>query len=250
MYKRPSQRVRVNHDEVRHRDARVGSFLYNLINPAPTQYPLKIIQPVYHQDDYLKLLKTNNVHLGIPFVDPQLPILLPIVYPEPLKEPDLPFSDHVRVTLRILKSGIVRAKIYPSIALLHEKYWSKCIVPPLKPVLQAFKAYGFSDTFIKKVEKSQAKAELFKKKVGGILTKIFDKEPVKKVKKKKKQEEIIEERSAGDVDVDVDGDGDGDGDGDVDVPPVPVEPEEEETLDIEPDEDEEEEEEYVSDGGE
>ena len=113
-------------------------------------------------------------------------------------------------------------------------------------MLQAFKAYGFSDTFIKKVEKSQAKAELFKKKVGGILTKIFDKEPVKKVKKKKKQEEIIEERSAGDVDVDVDVDGDGD----VDVPPVPVEPEEEETLDIEPDEDEEEEEEYVSDGGE
>lgn len=246
MYRRPSQRVRVNYDEVRHRDARVGSFLYNLINPRPTQYPLKILQPVYHQDDYLKLLKTNNARMGIPFVDPQLPILLPIVYPEPLKEPDLPFSDHVRVTLRILKSGIVRAKIYPSIALLHEKYWSKCIVPPLKPVLQALKAYGFSDTFIKRVEKSQVKAELFKQKVGGILAKIFDKEPVKKVKRKKKQEEIIEETIEEIIEERPAGDGDGEGD----IPRAPDEPEEEETLDIEPDEDEEEEEEYVSDGGE
>jgi len=120
-------------------------------------------------------------------------------------------------------------KVYPSIAILNEKYWSKCIVAPLKPVIQAFKAYGFSDDFIKNIEKSQKKADLFKQKVGKIIEKIFDKEPVKKIKKKKKVEEVIEE----------------------DIPPVPDEPEEEETLDVEPDEEEEvEEEEYISDGGE
>jgi hypothetical protein len=189
---------------------------------------VKVKQPVYHQDDYLKLLKASDERMGLKYVDPGLPIVTPIVYPDPLQEPDLPYSDHIRVTLKILKSGVVRVKVYPSIAILHEKYWSKCIVPPLKPVIQAFKAYGFSDEFIKKVEKSQKKADLFKQKVGKIIEKIFDKEPVKKIKKKKKVEEVIEE----------------------DIPPVPDEPEEEETLDVEPDEEEVEEEEYISDGGE
>ena len=230
MYKRPSQRVKIDHDGRCHAPAREGTFLYNLLNPPPTKFPVKVKQPVYHQDDYLKLLKASDERMGLKYVDPGLPIVIPVVYPDPPQEPDLPYSDHVRVTLKILKSGVVRVKVYPSIAILHEKYWSKCIVPPLKPVLQAFKAYGFSDDFIKNIEKSQKKADLFKQKVGKIIEKIFDKEPVKKIKKKKKVEEVIEED---------------------DVPPVPDEPEEEETLDVEPDEEEEvEEEEYISDGGE
>lgn len=229
MYKRPSRRVKIDHDGRCSAPAREGSFLYKLLNPPPTKFPVKVKQPVYHQDDYLKLLKASDERMGLKYVDPGLPIVTPIVYPDPLQEPDLPYSDHIRVTLKILKSGIVRVKVYPSIAILNEKYWSKCIVAPLKPVIQAFKAYGFSDDFIKNIEKSQKKADLFKQKVGKIIEKIFDKEPVKKIKKKKKVEEVIEE----------------------DIPPVPDEPEEEETLDVEPDEEEEvEEEEYISDGGE
>jgi hypothetical protein len=230
MYKRPSRRVKIDHDGRCHAPAREGSFLYKLLNPPPTKFPVKVKQPVYHQDDYLKLLKASDERMGLKYVDPGLPIVIPVVYPDPPQEPDLPYSDHIRVTLKILKSGIVRVKVYPSIAILHERYWSKCIVPPLKPVIQAFKAYGFSDDFIKNIEKSQKKADLFKQKVGKIIEKIFDKEPVKKIKKKKKVEEVIEED---------------------DVPLVPDEPEEEETLDVEPDEEEEvEEEEYISDGGE
>ena len=229
MYKRPSRRVKIDHDGRCHAPAREGSFLYKLLNPPPTKFPVKVKQPVYHQDDYLKLLKASDERMGLKYVDPGLPIVIPVVYPDPPQEPDLPYSDHIRVTLKILKSGIVRVKVYPSIAILNEKYWSKCIVAPLKPVIQAFKAYGFSDDFIKNIEKSQKKADLFKQKVGKIIEKIFDKEPVKKIKKKKKVEEVIEE----------------------DIPPVPDEPEEEETLDVEPDEEEEvEEEEYISDGGE
>ena len=229
MYKRPSRRVKIDHDGRCSAPAREGSFLYKLLNPPPTKFPVKVKQPVYHQDDYLKLLKASDERMGLKYVDPGLPIVSPVVYPDPPQEPDLPYSDHIRVTLKILKSGIVRVKVYPSIAILNEKYWSKCIVAPLKPVIQAFKAYGFSDDFIKNIEKSQKKADLFKQKVGKIIEKIFDKEPVKKIKKKKKVEEVIEE----------------------DIPPVPDEPEEEETLDVEPDEEEEvEEEEYISDGGE
>ena len=229
MYRRPSQRVRVSHVG-EHKPATEGSFLYDIINPPPTEYPIRNKRPVYQQDDYLKLLKKNNEQLGIPYVDPELPIIEPYIEPVHIKEPDLPYCDHVRVSLRVLKSGIVRIKIHPSIAVLNELYWRKCKVPPLRQIIQAFKSYGFSDTYIERIKASQVKADLFRQKVGKIIEKIFDKEPVKKVKKKKKGEDVHE-----DVD---------------DVPPVPTGDEEEETLDVEPDEDEEvtEEEEYVSDG--
>ena len=75
MYKRPSQRVKIDHDGQRHAPAREGSFLYNLLNPPPTKFPMKIKQPVYHQDDYLKLLKSSNERMGLKYVDPGLPIV-------------------------------------------------------------------------------------------------------------------------------------------------------------------------------
>lgn len=227
MYKRPSQRVRVS-PMGEHKPAPVGSFLYNVINPPPIDYPIKIQRPVYQQDTYLKLLKKNNEQLGIPYVDPELPISDPYIAPVPIKEPDLPYCDHIRVSLRVLKSGIVRVKIHPSIAVLNELYWRKSKVPPLRQIIQAFKSYGFSDTYIERIKASQVKADLFREKVGKIIEKIFDKEPVKKVKKKKKSDDDVHE----DVD---------------DAPPVPTGDEEEEALDVEPDEDEEVvEEEYFS----
>ena len=180
MYKRPSQRVKIDHDGQRHAPAREGSFLYKLLNPPPTKFPVKVKQPVYHQDDYLKLLKASDERMGLKYVDPGLPIVTPIVTPNPPQEPDLPYSDHIRVTLKILKSGIVRVKVYPSIAILNEKYWSKRVVAPVKPVIQAFKAYGFSDEFIKNIEKSQKKADLFKQKVGKIIEKYLTRNLLKR----------------------------------------------------------------------
>ena len=64
--------------------------------------------------------------------------------------------------------------------------------------------------------------------LSEVLTKIFDKEPMKKVKKaKKKEEEIVEQVE--DIVEPVE---------DEDQPPKSDEPEEEETLDVEPDEEE------------
>lgn len=232
MYKRPSRRVRCNY-EYSHKVPPEGSFLYKLLNPPPTQYPVKIKQPVYHQDDYLKLLESNYKSLGLPFVDPGLPVVVPIVSPEPVKEPELIYGDRVQVNLRVLKSGIVRIKVNSAIADVYNKYYKQGQRPPFKTILNAYKSHGFSKGFLERITKNNDKRKALGLKIEKVFAKIFDKEPVKKVKKKKKEEEIEE------VDVE-----------DEDKPPIPDEPEEEETLDVEPDEEEEdvEEEEYVSDG--
>ena len=231
MYKRPSQRVRCNY-EYSHKVPPEGSFLYKLLNPPPTQHTVKIKQPVYHQDEYLKLLELNYKSLGLPFVDPGLPVVVPKVSPEPPKEPELVYGDRVQVNLRVLKSGIVRIKINSAIADVYSKYYKQGKRPPFKTILNAYKSHGFSKEYLERITKNNEKRKAFALKIEKVFAKIFDKEPVKKVKKKKKEEEIEE------VDVE-----------DEDKPPIPDEPEEEETLDVEPDEEEDvEEEEYVSDG--
>ena len=236
MYKRPSQRVK--NDSYEHRPAPVDSFLHKLMNPSPIEYPVKVLQPIYQQDLYLRLFKENQKFWGITYVDPQLPILSPTVYPEPRKEPELTYGDRVQVVLRVLKNGIVRVKVNGAIADMYAKYYGPGVnhdkVPPFKAILQAYKAHGFSKEYLDRITKNNDKRKSIQIRIDKVFTKIFDKEPVKKVKKekKKKVEDIIELVEP-----------------EEDKPPVPDVQEEDETLDVEPDEDEEEEEEeYVSDG--
>ena len=243
MYKRPSRRVKV--DGYEHRPAPVDSFLYKLMNPSPIQYPVKVIRPIYQQDLYLRLFKENQKVMGITYVDPQLPILPPTVYPEPRKEPELTYGDRVQVVLRVLKNGIVRVKVNGAIADMYAKYYGPGVdhskVPPFKAILQAYKAHGFSKEFLGRITKNNDKRKSIQIRIDKVFTKIFDKEPVKKVKKeKKKKVEDIEEVITEVVEPEEDGD----------KPLAPDAPEEDETLDVEPDEDEEEEEEeeYISDG--
>lgn len=243
MYKRPSRRVKV--DGYEHRPAPVDSFLYKLMNPSPIQYPVKVIRPIYQQDLYLRLFKENQKVMGITYVDPQLPILPPTVYPEPRKEPELTYGDRVQVVLRVLKNGIVRVKVNGAIADMYAKYYGPGVdhskVPPFKAILQAYKAHGFSKEFLGRITKNNDKRKSMQIRIDKVFTKIFDKEPVKKVKKeKKKKVEDIEEVITEVVEPEEDGD----------KPLAPDAPEEDETLDVEPDEDEEEEEEeeYISDG--
>tara|TARA_B100000768_G_scaffold104472_1_gene97007 strand:- start:1028 stop:1630 length:603 start_codon:yes stop_codon:yes gene_type:complete len=197
-------------------------------------------EPVYHQDDYLKLLEENYKKMGLPYVEPQLPIVQPRVYPEPRKEPELTFGDRVQVNIRVLKNGIVRVKINSAIAELYAKYYKHAKRPPFKMVLQAYKSHGFSKEFLQRIEKNNEKRKREALRIEKIFTKIFDKEPTKKVKKIKKKEEPEPELNE-DVVEPIE---------DEDQPPKSDEPEEEETLDVEPDEEDEEEveEEYVSDG--
>lgn len=182
--------------------------------------------------DYLKMLKKNNESLGIPYVDPNLPEATPYIAPAETNEPRLEYGDSVGVTLKILKSGVIRVKLSVAIATMYDKYYRRNVQPPFKVVLQAYKSHGFSPQFLERIKKSHERKLEFAKKVPFILAKIFDKEPVKKIKKKKVEEVKDEE-----ID---------------DEPEVEVEeediPTEEGELDVEPDEEEVvEDEEYVSD---
>ena len=239
MYKRPSQRVK--NDSYEHRPAPVDSFLHKLMNPSPIEYPVKVLQPIYQQDLYLRLFKENQKFWGITYVDPQLPILSPTVYPEPRKEPELTYGDRVQVVLRVLKNGIVRVKVNGAIADMYAKYYGPGVnhdkVPPFKAILQAYKAHGFSKEYLDRITKNNDKRKSIQIRIDKVFTKIFDKEPVKKVKKEKKKK--VEEITEDIIEL---------VEPEEDKPPVPDVQEEDETLDVEPDEDEEKEEEYASDG--
>ena len=231
MYKRPSQRVKVQTSHIRG-GIPDDTFVGRIVQSKPTIQFKFVKEPVYHQDDYLKLLEENYKKMGLPYVDPQLPIIQPRVYPEPRKEPELTFGDRIQVNLRVLKNGIVRVKINSAIAELYAKYYKHAKRPPFKMVLQAYKSHGFSKEYLQRIEKNNEKRKDLYIRIEKVFTKIFDKEPMKKIKKKKKEEEIVEPIE------------------EEDIPPTSDEPEEEETLDVEPDEDEEveNEEEYLSGG--
>jgi hypothetical protein len=237
MYKRPSQRVKVHTSHI-HGSIPDDTFIGRITKRNPVIQFKFVKEPVYHQDDYLKLLEANYKKMGLPYVDPQLPIVQPRIYPEPPKEPELTFGDRVQVNLRVLKSGIVRVKINSAIAELYDKYYKHAKRPPFKMVLQAYKSHGFSNEFLQRIDKNNEKRKREAHRIEKIFTKIFDKEPTKKVKKaKKKEEPELNEDVVEPIE-------------DEDQPPKSDEPEEEETLDVEPDEEDEEEveEEYVSDG--
>jgi len=184
------------------------------------------------KETYLKALEKNNKELGIPYIQPDLPEPTLYVPPEKTNEPELEFGDRVGVTLRVLKSGIVRVKVNGAIADMYEKYYKRGTKPPIKTVIQAYKAHGFSKEFLEKIKKNYDKHTAFAKKLPKIFEKIFEKEPTKKVKKERKDEENVEgndeepEQEQEDDDI----------------------PAEEGELDVEPDEEEVvDDEEYVSD---
>lgn len=211
-----------------------GTFLYDIITQKPTTQFVFNKRPVYQQDIYLNALKENNKRLGIPYVEPHLPQATPYQVPQHVKEPELTYGDRIQVNLRVLKNGVVRVKVNCAIAMMYDKYYHRGVQPPFKVILQAYKSHGFSPQFLEKIKKSHERKLAFAKKLPVIYEKIFEKEPVKKIKKKKVEE--VEE-------------------GIDDEPEAEVEeeeiPAEEGELDVEPDEEEVvEEEEYISDGDE
>ena len=234
MYRRPLPRVRndsVNPKPVKFTE---GSFLHGIVNPSRTDVYKFAPGPVYEKEAYLIALEKHYKKCGIPFKDPQLPDSVKIVRPEPIKEPELGFIDQVYLKMRILKSGIVRIKLDASIATLHEKYYKKALRPPMKSILSAYKSMGFSPQFLEKIKKRFEWNVKEQKRIDKVIDKIFNKEPVKKVKKKKKEEEEIVEDPPEEDDEKDDA------------------PEEDEGLDVEPDADEDieepvDEDEYLSD---
>lgn len=219
MFARPSKRDRTYPETFR--PPSEGSYLDGVLKKTCTDRPSEPAkrQRVMYESAYLKALEKNNNDLGIPYVEPVFVPYQPPAPREETSEPDLPFVDRIYVNFKILKSGVVRIKIVPNFLLLYENYYRRALRPPLKLLLAAYKARGFSKDFLDGVKAREQKAvAFFSKKVPGILEKVFEKEPSKKVRKKQPPPPVDE-----------------------DEPPETEEEEEDNTMDVEPDDDAEEE---------
>lgn len=229
LYKRRPPRVKPPPSTRPYEPIPEGHFLYSIVNPQPTKYYVFEKLDVHKRQDYFRMLEKNNREMGIPYIEPVLREYVPVVTPPPPVEPYLEYSDQVKVNIRVLKNGIVRVKINAAVATMFERYKR----PTIKNILQACKAQGFSQYFLDRIKKRHQKRLEFSKKVPGIIDGIFNKEPVKKVKKVKKKPdpevdlEIEEEEQEIEEDV------------------IPLE---EGGMDVEVEvDDEEQEEEYISD---
>ncbi len=171
-----------------------GSFLHSICRSKYADNVTYPRRPVYKYGDYLKLLETNNKNLGIPHVDPNLPIYTYTPKPEKIPEVELDVPDRVYMRLKFLKNGLVRVKLNASIWDLHNAYYRRAIKPPFKAVLQAYKTHGFSLNFIENMKKNNEKQKRLALRIEKVFINIFDKDHVKRLKKEKKKEQEKEKK--------------------------------------------------------
>lgn len=215
-----------------------GTFLYNIVYGNTTTVTENKPFYVQNADDYVRLLKKNYEYYGIPFKKPNVEEMPPYDKVDDSIETHAEYLDQIVVKLNVLKSGKVRVKLLPHMAILNEKYYSKYKVPPIKSITSALKALGYSQNFIESTLQKYKKRNQLIEKRWKILEKKFD-APSKVAKKTKKKVEVEEEAG-------VDSEDDEPGEKKDDD-----EPEEDEAIEIDDEGDEEEvvEDEYVSDGG-
>jgi hypothetical protein len=229
-----------------------GSFLYNIVYGNTTKVPETKPFYVQNKKDYLESLERNCREIGIPFKKPnveEIPIPKKI---DSYVEQHIDNLDQIVVHLNVLKSGKIRIKVIPHMAVLNENYYSKYKIPPIKSITSALKALGYSQEFMDSMmEKYKKRNELIERK-WKILEKSFDAPSTASRNKKKKADkkaEAIEaaevaEAEAVEAEVGVEDEDPEEEKKDDD------EPEEDEAIVVDEDDEEEVvEDDYVSDGG-
>lgn len=96
--------------------------------------------------------------------------------------------DRVYVQLKYTKNR-VRVKLNASLFDLHERYYSKGKMPPLRSIIAAYKSLGHSDAFIEKLVQGRERA---KRLCSSPFVNAFVAQP-KRAKKAKKTPATIEE---------------------------------------------------------
>ena len=221
-----------------------GSFLYNVVYGNTTKVPETKPFYVQNKKDYLESLERNCREMGIPFKKPNVEEI-----PIPKKinsyvEQHIDNLDQIVVHLNVLKSGKIRVKVIPHMAVLNEKYYSKYKIPPIKSIISALKVLGYSQEFMDSMMEKYKKRNALIEKKWKILEKIFDAPSTASRNKKKKADkkaeaEAAEAAEAAETEVVEDEDHEDDD-----------EPEEDEAIVVDEDDEEEVvEDDYVSDGG-
>ena len=219
-----------------------GSFLYNILYGKNDNTIEKKPFYVQNKKDYLESLERNCREMGIPFKKPYVEEI-----PVPKKinsyvEKHIDNLDQIVVHLNVLKSGKIRVKVIPHMAVLNEKYYSKYKIPPIKSITSALKALGYSQEFMDSMMEKYKKRNALIEKKWKILEKSFDAPSTASRNKKKKADKKAEAEAETEVVEDEDPEEEKKDDD---------EPEEDEAIVVDEEGDEEEvvEDEYVSDGG-
>ena len=219
-----------------------GSFLYNILYGKNDNTIEKKPFYVQNKKDYLESLERNCKEMGIPFKKPNVEEI-----PVPKKinsyvEKHIDNLDQIVVHLNVLKSGKIRVKVIPHMAVLNEKYYSKYKIPPIKSITSALKALGYSQEFMDSMMEKYKKRNALIEKKWKILEKRFDAPSTASRNKKKKADKKAEAEAETEVVEDEDPEEEKKDDD---------EPEEDEAIVVDEEGDEEEvvEDEYVSDGG-
>jgi hypothetical protein len=220
-----------------------GTFLYKIVNGENTKVPERKPFYVQNAESYVNLLKKNYEYYGIPFKRPNVEEMPPYPKYNIASENYIENLDQIKVCFTVLKSGKVRVKLLPQVAILNEKYYSKGKLPPIKSVISAFKSVGYSQEFVDSILKKYTGRNQLIEKKWKILEKRFDAPSVSAANKKKKADKKAEAEAEAEADIEEDDDEEKEKDDD--------EPEEDEAIEIDEEGDEEEvvEDEYISDGG-
>ena len=173
-----------------------GSFLYNIVHGNTNKVPETKPFYVQNKKDFLESLERNCREMGIPFKKPnveEIPIPKKI---DSYVEQHIDNLDQIVVHLNVLKSGKIRIKVIPHMAVLNEKYYSKYKIPPIKSITSALKALGYSQEFMDSMmEKYKKRNELIERK-WKILEKSFDAPSTASRNKKKKADKKAEAAEA------------------------------------------------------
>ena len=219
-----------------------GSFLYKIVYGGETKVHSRKPFYVQNSDDYVRLLKKNYDYYGVPFKRPNVEEMPPYNKVDDTIETHVEYLDQIVVKLNVLKSGKVRVKILPNMAILNEKYYSKYKVPPIKSITSALKTMGYSQNFIESTLQKYKKRNQLIEKRWKILEKKFDTPSTSSRNKKKKVNKKVEPEPEHELDNE-------DEDEELEKKDDD-EPEEDEAIEIDDEGDEEVvEDDYVSDGG-
>ena len=227
-----------------------GSFLYNIVYGNTNKVPETKPFYVQNKKDYLESLERNCREIGIPFKKPnveEIPIPKKI---DSYVEQHIDNLDQIVVHLNVLKSGKIRIKVIPHMAVLNENYYSKYKIPPIKSITSALKALGYSQEFMDSMmEKYKKRNELIERK-WKILEKSFDAPSTASRNRKKKADKKAEAAEAEAAEAAAAEATEAEAGVEDEDPEDDDEPEEDEAIVVDEDDEEEVvEDDYVSDGG-
>ena len=200
-YKRPAIRFNTISQHTGKHDIHPGHFLYDIIRPGPVK-PYK--PPMYamgNYDDYIASLKRNCKEMGIEFKQPN-------AYKDTYEYPPhtkmvhhIEYMDQIVVKLNVLKSGKIRVKIHSGMHALHEKYYKMGHPPPIKSVVSAYKALGYSEQVLNAITNKHEKRLKMMKKYGPKIDSIFEQKSSASKKKKKEKKEKEKEKEKEEIEI-------------------------------------------------